>query len=190
MIFFGRAKEHTVKHARRCSGCNAKIEWTDHSGQEPNEVFCMDCIKLGKSTDRPRHRDGLRPYFRPDPCPLCGWIAVNAEDGICVNCNNIKRPEQITAEPARDGYCELCKLNPIEDQEEKLCMKCLVARARREYEDARKSRPMDLIGQATPRENVAHLGPNDPHFCSVCNQLFSNKQEYIDHHEKNCKARS
>lgn len=181
MIFFKRTKEYPVKHVRRCSACNAKVEWTDHSGQEPNDVFCNDCIKSGIRS---------RPYFRPNPCPLCGWVAVKTEDGICVNCNNIKKPEQIAAEPVRDGYCHLCKLNPIADQEEQLCMKCLVAQARREYEDRRKSRPMDPIQQAPPRDNVAHLGPNDPHFCSLCKQWFPSKQEYIDHHQKNCKVRS
>jgi hypothetical protein len=69
-------------------------------------------------------------------------------------------------------------------------MKCLVAQARREHEVKKRLRPMDPITEAPPRDNTAHLGPNDPHFCSICKQWFQGKQEYIDHHEKNCMVRS
>ena len=146
-----------------------------------------------------RKKEAEPSYFRSDPCPLCGWISVKTSDGICVNCNNVKPSYNasiseldaiIDSIPERDGYCHLCRLNPIADEEERLCMKCLVAQARRENDVRKKLRPMDPISQAPPRENFSHLGPNDPHFCGLCKQWFSGKQEYIDHHEKNCKVRS
>lgn len=51
MNFFRSRKEHLVKHTKNCSQCGTKVEWEDHSGQEPESIVCIKCFTKSEPTE-------------------------------------------------------------------------------------------------------------------------------------------
>lgn len=57
-------------------------------------------------------------------------------------------------------------------------------------QDRRPFTPMKPILSGRKNDYRNKLAEDDVHYCSLCNRCFEGRQEYIDHHEGNCRRQS